>query len=321
MSTAAPAASSAPSTPSAPSAPVPESGAGEPKGSTESKSVSSSTPATSSSDGKQPHESAMAAVERKFKVKINGAEQEVSEKELLEGYQTRKAADEKFREAAMTRKQAEDFINLLKQDPAKVLTDPRIGVDARKWAEEFLLKQLEEEMLDPKEKELRKYKQQLEQLQAAEKQQKEAQEAARNAELTAKYTEEYTKDITSALETSGLPKNEATVRRMAHYMRQALSKGLEITAKEAVQLVKEEYTSEQKQLVSSLDGEALIAFLGPELANKIRKYDLAKLKNPAANAKTPEKQPESDPSKPKAKPKVSKDDWRERMERIKRGEE
>lgn len=307
----APASSSSPESASAQT--QPETTANEPKGGNIS--------AKSDSGGKQPQESAMAAAERKFKVKINGAEQEVSEKELLEGYQTRKAADEKFREAAMTRKQAEDFINLLKKDPAKVLTDPRLGIDARKWAEEYLLKQLEDEMLDPKEKELRQYKKQLEEIENEKKAAKEEQEKTRTAELTAKYTEDFTKDITSALSTSGLPKTEHTVKRMAYYMHQGLKRGMDLKAGDVVDLVKNDYINEQKSLYSSMDGESLLSILGPEIADKIRKHDLSKLRNPNSGLKTPEKQPEGSPEHRKAAPKVSKDEWREKMERIKRGEE
>lgn len=296
----------------------------------ESASAQTSAPSESSqpsnganvADKKQPHEAAAAAAERKFKVKINGAEQEVSEKELLEGYSTRRAADEKFREAAMTRKQAEDFIRLLKEDPAKVLTDPRLGIDARKWAEEFLLKQLEDEMLDPREKELRKYKQQLEEYEAQKKAEKEAVEQARVAELQAKYTEEYTKDITSALDSSGLPKTEHTVKRMAYYMHQALKRGMDLKAGDVVELVKQDYISEQRALYGSLDGDMLLQLIGPDIADKIRKYDVAKVKNPNANAKTPEKQPEPNQERKQSKkPSMSRDEWREKMDKLKRGED
>lgn len=307
----APASSSSPESTNAQTEPVSDKGSNIP--------ASNSNP--KSAEGKQPHESAMAAAERKFKVKINGAEQEVGEKELLEGYQTRKAADEKFREAAMTRKQAEDFINLLRQDPAKVLTDPRLGIDARKFAEDFLLKQLEDEMLDPKEKELRKYKKQLEEYEQSQKAAKEEQEKARTAELTAKYTEDFTKDITTALSSSGLPKTEHTVKRMAYYMHQGLKRGMDLKAGDVVDLVKNDYINEQKSLYSSLDGESLLSILGPEIADKIRKHDLSRLKSPQSGLRTPDKQAPSDRESSKPNPKMSKDSWREKMERIKRGEE
>ena len=86
--------------------------------------------------------------ERMFKVKINGEDIEVSEEELKAGYQTRKASDEKFREAAMSKKQAEEFINLLRTNPRKVLSNPNLGIDVRKFAEEYLVEQMEDEMME-----------------------------------------------------------------------------------------------------------------------------------------------------------------------------
>jgi len=53
---------------------------------------------------------------------------EVSENELLSGYQRAKAAQKRFDEAAKMRKQNEQFINLLKKDPVKVLSHPILGM-------------------------------------------------------------------------------------------------------------------------------------------------------------------------------------------------
>ncbi len=104
---------------------------------------------------------AAAEAMRKHKVKVDGQEIEVDEEELKRGYAHQKAANKKLQEGLRAKKQAEDFVKLLKTDPLKVLKDPRIGHDVRKLAEEYLASQLEDELLDPREKELRTYKEKL----------------------------------------------------------------------------------------------------------------------------------------------------------------
>lgn len=251
---------------------------------------------------------------RKFKVKVNGQEVEVDENELIQGYQTRKASDEKFREAAMSRKQAEEFINLLRTDPVKVLSNPKLGIDFRNLAEEYLANQLEEEMLDPQEKELREYKRKLKEYEDQKKEQEKAQEQAQAEELRKHYTEQYTKDFTDALESSGLPRTNHTLKRMAYYMHQGAKRGMNIKPAQVTELVKQDYINEQKELFGSLDSEMLVQLLGDDVANKIRKHDIAKLKNPKPGISGSRETP-SNPSKPKKTKKLTKEEWYARNEK------
>lgn len=258
---------------------------------------------------------------RKFIVKVNGQEQEVTEDELIQGYQTRKASDEKFREAAMSKKQAEEFINLLRTNPRKVLTNPDLGIDMRKLAEEYLVEQMEEEMMDPKDKELRDAKRQLQEIEDEKKRKAKEEEESQAVQLKEKYSQEYSSQIVDALQSSGLPKSEHTVKRMAYYMHQGLQRGYNLSAKDVVGLVKQDYIDEQKSLFGQLDGDMLVQLLGDDVANKIRKYDVGRVKSTEKQLKTPDKQPEGGSPRPKKSKKISKDDWKARMERIKNGEE
>lgn len=216
---------------------------------------------------------------KSFKVKIDGAEQEVSEEELLRGYQTASAAQKRMQEAAMSRKQVEEVINLLRKDPFKVLTDPSLGINARELAEKFLMQQLEDEA-NPKDAENRKLKQQLEQIEEEKRLARQDEEKRQAEVLIKQHTENYTKDISNALETSGLPKTNHTVKRMAYYMAEGLKRGLDLSAKDVVDYVRNDYMNDVKELFSSSDGEILLKLLGEDVAKKIRKYDLSRVSNP-----------------------------------------
>ena len=256
----------------------------------------------------------------KFIVKVNGEELEVTRDELIQGYQTRKAADDKFREAANTRKQAEDFINLLKTNPKKVLSNPSLGIDFRELAEEYLMEQMEEEQMDPRDRELKEAREKLASIEEEKKQKEKEQQEQQAADLREKYTQEYQQSIIDTLQKSGLPKTEHTVKRMAYYMHQGLKRGYTLKSNDVVDLVKQDYITEQKSLYSGLDGDALIELLGDDVASKIRKHDVAKYSK-KKSPETPGKQPEGGKQRPKKSNKISKDDWKARMDRIKNGDE
>lgn len=264
---------------------------------------------------KAPNETKVIPEVKKYKVKVDGKDAEVTEDELIRGYAHMTAANKKFQEAAMTRKQAEEFIGMLKTNPLKVLKDPRLGHDARKLAEEFLVEEMQKELMTPEQKELYEAKEKLRANEEKEKSETKQKEEAQLAELTAKYTEEYSKDIVSALKTSGLPQTEHTVKRMAYYMHQALLKGYELKAADVVSLVREDFKTESKSLLDQLDGATLLEFLGDNAAKKLADFNLAKLKS-VGNKVPPTGQGIKDgDDSPKAK-KMTKAEWRKKLEAI-----
>jgi hypothetical protein len=218
---------------------------------------------------------------RKYTVKIDGEEIEVDETELLRGYQLRKASDQKFREASDYRKQADALIDLLREDPIKALTHPSIGIDFRALAEKYLADAIEDEMATPEEKERRQKLRKLEELERENAAYKQQQEEAQMQQLTAHYRQEYENGIIQALDKSGLPKTNHTVKRMAYYMNQALENGYELQPADVTDLVRKDYMNEIKDLVGASDGQVLLDLLGDDVAKRVRKFDVAQLKKKA----------------------------------------
>lgn len=250
---------------------------------------------------------------RRYKVKVDGNEEEVDEETLLKAYSKIKAADAKFQEAAQIRKQSEQFIHLLKTDPIKVLSNPKLGIEFRKLAEEYLVSQLEEESLDPKEKEFRAYKKQVDEMNAEKKRQEDVVESKRASELRDHYQNDYSTKITAALESSGLPKTQQTVKSMAFYMSEGLKRGYDLSPNDVAALVKQDYIDQQKALFSSLDGDDLEAMVGAEVAEKLRKNSLKKLK-PQTQAPKSYSAPRKQKS-PKDTEKLTKDQWRKLLDK------
>ena len=112
---------------------------------------------------------------KRYKVKINNEDLEVDEAELIRGYQTRKAADEKFREAANARKQSEELIRLLRDEDSVFDVLQKLGLDPRNISERYLIKQLEEDVMSPEEKETRDMKRKLAEYENQKKQSEKSQ--------------------------------------------------------------------------------------------------------------------------------------------------
>jgi len=227
-----------------------------------------------------------------LKLKIDGQEYdeqlpfEVDEnnKEQIEylkrHLQMSKVSQKRMNEAAMTRKQAESFIEALQNDPMKVLSNPKLMGEEKfaKLAEEFLSKKLQDQMMSPEERNHRDREEKLKRYEEQEQSSKKDAETKQIEELQNHYQESYTKTITEALETSSLPKNPFTVKRMAQLLQQNIKHGLDLEPKYLAQLVKEDYQKELASLIGNSNPEQIIAMFGEDTVNKLRKHDLAAMK-------------------------------------------
>ena len=198
------------------------------------------------------------------------------------------------------------------KDPAKLMDAlVKLGHDPRKLAESYLVQQLEEEMLDPKEKEFRAAKLKLQQYEEMERKQREQVEAQRMAELKAKYAKDYETQFIAALKDSGLPQNKQTVAEMAKYVHRAAKIGYKLSPSEAAQMVREDADRAMRSLYASADGEMLLKMFGDEVAQKILAARGAKVKSPESNLRTPGKNEQNQKPKERApsNKRMSNRDW------------
>ena len=234
--------------------------------------------------------------ERKFKVKVDGKEMEVTEQELISGYALNKTSTQKMQEAAATKKQVEAFFELLKTNPKKVLTDPNLGIDMKTLAEEYLIQQYQDE-LDPKSAENRRLKEQLEAIESEKKAAKELEERQAIEAETQRWMDHYVKDIDGAISASTtLPKNnKAVYERVLHYMLLGNSpdyiarNGRGAEAKDVLPLVEKEFREMTTSLYKDATPEQLLEYFGEDIAKKIRKHDVSRLKNPIPEGKPKQK--------------------------------
>ncbi len=259
-----------------------------------------------------PTEGMTPAEIRRYKVKVMGEEREVDEKELIRGYSHQQAANKAMQEGLKSKKQAEEFISMLKDEGRLFEVLEKIGHNPRTLAEKYLAAQIEEELMDPKDRELKMTKAQIEAYKKKEQDEITRQEQAKIQEISSKYAKEYTEQFTQALEAEKLPAKKETIQDMARYIKRATEIGFKMTPQEAAKLVKEDNVNKIKHLTQGLTGEQIVQLYGEEVANNLRKWDTSRVKTPEQNLKTPTQQAEREyKPRQKAAKRMTSQEWRE----------
>lgn len=247
------------------------------------------TPAASTPAAKPADPKAAAAVpavtpaapqaEPTFEVTIDGKKEKKTQKEIIEAYQMRQLSDKKRSEAEKVLAEYKKVQDIAKQDPIKFMK--AMGYDFDNLATSYLAKKAEDAMKDPKVLEMEKKDQELKQYKEWVEQQKAAQEKQQKQAAINQERERLHKEIIEAIEEKkelGLPIDEHLIIQIAQDMMVQDKAKKPLNAKEALPAT---YARTQKWLqglASKMDGEAIVKWLGDDVAKKIRKYDLTQLK-------------------------------------------
>ena len=219
--------------------------------------------------GSLPGETKAETAARLYKVTVDGQEMEVDEDELRRGYAHNKAAAKRMEEASMTRKEAEQVLRIFKENPREAFK--LLGTDARKFAEQVINDELNEALLSPQERELRDYKRRVEEYESESRRAKEEYDRQQLEAQIAQQAANIQTEIIGTLETAGLPKTERTVGRIVYYMQAALAAGYNVTPKDVVEQVRNDYKADIQALMGGLPEDALEAFLGQDNYRKVAK--------------------------------------------------
>ena len=253
---------------------------------------------------------------KKYKVKVGGREEDVEldlndEKEVQKHVQMSRAAQVKMQEAAELRKSAEEFINLLRTNPRKVLMDPSIGVDLKKLAQEVINQEIENAQKSPEQLEKEKLQAELEEMRSKMKKDEDDRKAKEMDRLTREAQTQLETSMESALKTSDLPKTPYTVRKMAEYMMIALKNNVELTPHDLVPLIRKQMIADYKELTAASSDDVLEELIGKDVLSRVRKKTVAKIKaQPVAQTSNAVKSTGN--AKPAAEPekkKINIKDW------------
>ncbi len=228
-------------------------------------------------------------------IKVYGKEIPVTHDQLIRLAQKGMASDQSWKDAETKRQELLSVINEMK-DPQKIFPLlEKMGHNTRKLTEDHILQQYERETMSAEEKALYEREQRV----AAQEKAQAANKNKQNQEILAvkeqEALEHYDKEFSEAITEVEIPKTEESIAKMAHYMESSLLNGVEISAKQAALLVRDDMSRHYSELAEKATPEQLIKLFGDKLPKKFKNYDLSKITSPEdknkVNAKVKPKTP------------------------------
>jgi hypothetical protein len=243
--------------------------------------------------------------EETFDVVIDGKAEKKTRKEIIEAYQLRQLSDKRRSEADKVLGEFKKLQELGAKDPIKLMK--AMGYDFDSLATQYLARKAEDSMKDPAVLEQERLKAENEQYKQWVAQEKAKQDQAAANAAIGRERERLHKEIIEAIEEKkelGLPVDEHLIIQIAQEMMVQDKAKKPLNAKEALPAA---YAKTQKflqGLASKMEGEALVKWLGEDVAKKIRKYDLTQLKakrttvQPTGNSISRKPESKDKPAKP-----------------------
>lgn len=249
---------------------------------------------------------------KKYELVVNGRkvsrEIDLSDDESLKRYlQKAEAADQKFQESAALRKQVEQFIDLMRQTPDKALK--QMGIDPKKFAEEYINREIENSAKSPEQLEKERLQSELEELKERYKKDEEERKTKEFERLQAESEQKLESEIGEALETGNLPKTPYTVKKMAEVMMLALQNDIDLSPKDVLPLIRKQMQQEIKDLFAA-SSDDLFEEMFKDNISRVRKKSVSKAKAAVetANSVKPTLQQQK-PQAPQEDKKISMKDF------------
>ncbi len=264
--------------------------------STENTNVESSEAQEESSISGEPSASAApkTAAEvkkaiRKLKLKVDKGEiEETLPFDLPDDPKVIEYMQRELQKSKMSSKRAEqyselesevrDFVELLRKNPKKALSDPTIGLDLKKFAAEIMEEEIARAQKSPEQLEKEAMEAELKALKEEREKEKESLKKQEFERLQEQAYNTYQSNINKAIEKSDLPKSPYVVKKMADYMLFALQEGKDVSPEDVLPLVKAEIHQDIKDMFSTMPEEVIENMIGKDVLTRIRKKNVAKAK-------------------------------------------
>lgn len=165
---------------------------------------------------------------KKIKFQVDGEEFEEeydpnNEDYMREQLQFAKVARKRMQEKAAIEKDVLKFLDDLKKNPKKALSDPTLGLDLKKFAVDIMEEEIENSKKSPEQLALEKAQEELRQLKEDREKEKSSRDEIERQRFTEQEFERLDIAMTQALDKNKFPKNPAVIKRMADYMLVALN--------------------------------------------------------------------------------------------------
>lgn len=227
---------------------------------------------------------AIKNLKRKLLLKVDGEEIEeevdLSDEDYLKKQlQLAKVSQKRMQEYANLEKEVRDFVQALKEDPKKVLSDPSVGIDLKKLAQSVIEEEIENSKKSPEQLEKERLESELRELKRRHEEEQKKRQEEEFQRLEQQEAERYDMLMTKALEKADVPKTPYVVKKMADYMYLGLQENIDLKPDDVLPLVREEIQNDIKQMFSVMPEKLVEELIGSEVLNKIRKNRVAKAKS------------------------------------------
>lgn len=189
-----------------------------------------------------------------------------------------KMARGKAQEYSNLEKEVRAFVEELRKNPKKALSDPSIGIDMKNLAKEIIEEEIANSQKSPEQLAKEKLEAELKALKEEREKEKEEMSKKELERLQEQEFERYDTLMTKALEGSKLPKSPYVVKKMADYLMLGLQSGLDVTPEDVLPLVESEMQSDLKEMFAVMPDEVIEALVGKDVITRIRKKNIAKVK-------------------------------------------
>ncbi len=230
---------------------------------------------------------------KSLKIKFNGKEYDEelpfeipdtpeAMKYMQNKLQMDKLARVKSQESANQQKMITEFMDALKKNPRKVLSDPSIGVDLKRIAAELIEEEIENSKKSPEQLEREKLENELKAMKEEREKEKDEFNKRELDRLQQQEFERYDMLMSKAIEKSDLPKSPYIIKKMADYMLMGLQKGIDVTPDDVLPLIREEMQNDLKEMFAVMPEDIIESIVGKENINRIRKKNLQRAKQSAS---------------------------------------
>ncbi len=187
----------------------------------------------------------------------------------------------------MTNAQVAQLFEGLRKDPWKVLSNPALGHDVRKMAEEYVWNMIQEQRMTPEQRQAAQDRLENQQMKAEKEESKKAEEQRQMDVLIAQRRAYWEKTIPEAIESAGLPKTSYTVRRFAEYVKSAARQRIPADMPAIAQQIKQELVDLQSRFLLPSKGtneteeqyeERVLTSAPNDFVKMLRKADLRRLR-------------------------------------------
>lgn len=247
----------------------------------------------SEDSGQEAQEAAQQVAAKKkikqLKLKFNGKESveelpfEIDEDQqdwYVRQLQKAKLADHKANEYSQLEREVGAFIKELRTNPKKALANPAIGLDIKELAASILQEEIERSQKSPEQLRAEEAEAKLQELMSEREREKYELEQKQLEMLTEREYERYDNLMSSAIESSDLPKSPYVVKKMTEYMMMAIENGIDVEPKDVIPMIREEIHDDIRQMFGQMPAEIIEQIIGKDTLGKLKSRRVAAAKPP-----------------------------------------